>query len=319
MYMVLMFALAQSPQAPPKIIDDTKPSVRQQSDARYKQKMKEAIEHNRKLIAFVNVPERVIIGAVSVGCWYPDSDESYILVGVPDGKGGMNLERKLSAKATDAQIGGGLIQQPLPFQTTTARPDDLQTRLVSLWPEDVDKPEGLVAYKPARFSQRLVILNGAPDNRWFDKYTDDVTSNSFAENPNKKSPWAVPGGLDNATGWESILAVSMPDKVYTYRDNVPVMSAGRDLPKLRWTFPEGTKFVDLLAKDGKVFELRTRTKIKGQWVSRVEYSDKGARPNGYHGLNKACIECHEHAGASHQYGITIRGDDGAFSWNPYED
>lgn len=209
----------------------------------------------------------------------------------------------------------------IPFAESSrlARRDDkLQKKLVSFWPKDVELPAGIVAYVPTRKSQRLTITNDVDTNLIYDRDQDDYFSNApTVINPNRQTPWAVPGGLDNAQGWESVVGVVMPEPPTVFNSRVEA-GARHPLPKLRWSFPDGTMFVDLLTKDGKPFELRTRRKVDGAWVSRVEFRDRSMSPVNYHGAGKACIECHQHAGSQLQYGIGLRGDDGAFSWAPWD-
>lgn len=196
---------------------------------------------------------------------------------------------------------------------TTAAGDDLD----KLWPVEVPKPAGLKTYTPAAHSQRLVILNGQPHNHWWPIDRDHPFANAAPElNPNRIFPWRVPGGLDHAAGWVSIKAASIPSAVKSWQEQVAVPAARLPLPKRRWAFPEGTVFVELLAQGGRLFELRSRTKTADGWLSRVEFEDKSARPAYYHGAGFACSRCHAHAGASLQYGITVRGDDETFSWVP---
>lgn len=279
---------------------------------------KRAIAQNKPMIVFVGEPARDVPGYVVVshpgaplftgsGLLYSYPKNGTMWVGKPED------ERQVTPiQATPFDV--SRFSRKLPSALTEGK----QTRLVSLWPKDVELPKDLTVYEPTRLSQRLTITNDRDQNLLYDKDQDDHFSNAPTSfNPNRQFPWHVPGGLENSRGWESLIAVSMPSQPYVYLDRVEA-GARHPLPKVRWTFPEGTVFADMLVNDGKVFELRTRTKRDGKWVSSKAFEDKAARPAGYHGLTKSCIECHEQAGSQLQYGIGLRGDDGAFSWSAFD-
>ncbi len=201
-----------------------------------------------------------------------------------------------------------------------ASPEDSadQAQLKKLWPADVEFPAGLKAYKRTGYSQRIAVTNNSPSNNWYRLLQHDYWTNSpMAANPNSHAPYAVPGGLENVKGWQSLTAITVvPSKVPVRNEVVPVFN-GTPVPKYRWTFPDDTVVVDILSRDGWVFEIRTLEKREGKWVGRTPYVNKLARPAGYTGPGKSCAECHVDAGASLQYGITVRGDDNIFSWNPF--
>lgn len=288
----------------------------------YERKAQEALRSGKPIVIFVRTKAVEVPGSVVVEWNYQEGFEGITgrVTYVPDGKGWFTLKEErqvLPFVANPFQPASNESSLLNPRQTATTD-DSLQERLVNLWPAEVEMPKGLKAYRPTRKSQRMAITNGMDSNLIYDKDQDDHWTNAPSLlNPNRQFPWAVPGGLDNAKGWESIIAVALPSAVSMYGDRVDV-GARHPLPKTRWTFPEGTQFVDLLTYKGKPFELRTRTKIKGEWVSKKEYEDKTARPEGYNGLTKSCVECHQGAGSQLQYGISVRGDDGAFSWSPWD-
>lgn len=300
---ILSLVLAQqSPEPPQRQVLD----VKLQYEMNYKlwqQGMADALRQNKKHVTYINQRAKAEPGAIVLELEYQGLEPT-IIRNRPE-NGYMTEDKPLA----------------IPFAASSKRvprDDSLQKKLVSFWPKDVDMPAGMVAYVPTRKSQRLTITNDVDTNLIYDKDQDDHFSNApTVINPNRQTPWAVPGGLDGATGWESVIAVAMPGQPTVYNTRVEA-GARHPLPKLRWTFPEGTVFADLLVKDGKPFELRTRRKVDGQWVSRVEYRDRDAAPVNYHGAGKACIECHQHAGSQLQYGIGLRGDDGCFSWAPWD-
>lgn len=97
--------------------------------------------------------------------------------------------------------------------------------------------------------------------------------------PNNEFPWKEPGGADHVTG------------VYTFRFlHLPSDAAGRKLPVVwfrspltrndpgvqgySWTFPNGAVVGEVLYQTGPdgygyAFEIRTRTKSRGQWAVDV--------------------------------------------------
>lgn len=284
----------------------------------YQRKVSEALASGKPIVIFVRTKAVEVPGSVVIEWDYQEGFEGITgqVTYVPDGNGWFTRREERQVLPVVARPFQDQPRQALQRIATTD--GKLQERLVSLWPKDVEMPAGLVAYHPTRKSQRMAITNGVDTNQIYDKDQDDHWTNApTAFNPNRQFPWAVPGGLDNSNGWESIIAVALPSAPAVYEGRVEA-GARHPLPKTRWSFAEGTKFVDLLAYKGKTFELRTRTKVNGQWVSRKEHEDKTARPEGYVGLSKSCVECHQGAGGQLQYGISVRGDDGVFSWSPWD-
>lgn len=187
------------------------------------------------------------------------------------------------------------------------------------WPHDVVAPVGLKLYPPAQFGQYIVVRNGSPYHEWHHiRAQDPATNVADRSNPNSKAPYHVSGGMDGLHGWKSIKLSNVAKKDVAVRTvNIPIAGAGRRLPGVRWTFPDGAVFADLLTNDaGKPFELRTRTKENGKWKSVIAFADASAAPAGYKGAGKACNVCHRDAGDSQKYGMMIRGDDTVFSFAP---
>jgi hypothetical protein len=80
------------------------------------------------------------------------------------------------------------------------------------------------------------------------------------------------------------------------------------------TYPDGTRFDDVLKYKGTVFEHRVREKAAGKWSSEVVYRDKDAYPPGYAGLTVTCASCHDKPGSG-DYGKDglVPGGDTVFS------
>jgi hypothetical protein len=189
----------------------------------------------------------------------------------------------------------------------------------AIWPANVDMPRSIRFYRPTNYTQRLAITNGQDTNQVYTLDQDDVWTNAPpALNPNRLFPWSTAGGLHEVGGWGSRVGIALPEgkKIQVWRERVDVPLSSRPLPKLRWSFPDGTILADLLFTSEAVFELRLREKVQGKWKSSVPFRDLHAAPKGYTGPGKRCAECHDQAGTQLQYGIGLRGSDGAFSPSP---
>ena len=195
---------------------------------------------------------------------------------------------------------------------------DAGAELRRLWPAGVPLPEGMRFYEKARHNQRAVILNGYDHTTAIPRDRDDVFANAPTKpNPNRLFPWAVSGGMHAAEGWESRAAVALPrGKSIRYWTERIEAGASRPLPVVRWRFPDGTTFADVLLRDGKVFELRILEKTRRGWQGHVAYqASKETWPKGYAGKpDRACMECHKHAGGWLDYGSLLRGGDSIFSF-----
>ncbi len=188
-----------------------------------------------------------------------------------------------------------------------------------LWPDSVQMPKTMRFYRPTNYTQRLAITGGVETNNLYRLDQDDVWTNSApALNPNRLFPWASAGGLHEVGGWGSRVGIAIPEgqKIQIWRERVDVPLSSRPLPKVLWSFPDGTVLADLLFTKDALFELRLREKVKGKWRSSVPFRNLDAAPTGYAGPGKRCAECHDHAGSQLQYGISLRGSDGAFTPSP---
>lgn len=220
-----------------------------------------------------------------------------------------------------AHAARALVELPLHRPRRLPLGPEMPIHLAMLWPAEVEKLEGLKLFTPTKYTQRLAITDNRSTNFLYRIDQDDVFVNSpTTVNPNRVFPYATPGGLHNSTGWQAMRAARIPGPVRIWTEGVPVPGTSTPLPKVRWSFPAGTVFVDMLYKDGKCFELRTATKgDDGKWDHKPLYRDLDAAPANFHGAGMACASCHKDAGASLNYGITVRGDDRVFSWTPFMD
>lgn len=134
----------------------------------------------------------------------------------------------------------------------------------------------------------------------------------------------VSGGMVGLTGWHSTKYVAIPGKVKVWKESTEVRAFSK-VPRWRWEFPTDTEFFDVLSNDkGEVFEARKAKRLESGWKHEVVFKDESARPKGYAGLNQSCASCHDTAATIHEVPgriyLRVRwGDDGRFSWRPFND
>lgn len=330
-------AIAPKPlQAPPVAIERiTLPKAKTYADYRA-----EAIAAGLPIVIFVRCESRPVAGAVVCRVDHLDGYDSgpNIVIGVPDAKVGMRYKTTLPADATDTQIRReiGVTQSRLPFfkALRDRRIADAEipasgrwytesetAKVKEMWPKGLPVPEGIKFYWQTKLSQRIAVTDNRASNAWYHEDRDDVFTNAPTSfNPNKHDPrWAAPGGLLGVSDWESYTAATFPDQLRVWKQPVPIANGGIIDGAILWEYPPGTTFADLLVSKGKPFELRYREKkADGQWDSYVAWKDVQARPDGYFGAGQKCSTCHNLAGASEQYGITVRGKDTVFSFLPFD-
>jgi hypothetical protein len=79
------------------------------------------------------------------------------------------------------------------------------------------------------------------------------------------------------------------------------------------TYPDGTRFDDVLSGPAGVFEHRVRVKENGVWKSRVLVAKPAFRPAGYVPLRQSCDSCHGDAGSGNYSAGLVPGGDGVLS------
>ena len=157
------------------------------------------------------------------------------------------------------------------------------------WPPfwEAEWPPNLKLYSLSRKYQRLYTMNnGRFKGR--DMVELEDTSLKFAHS----------GGLKDFVGWTSVKGLALPKdkKILVWMENTDVRAFAL-VPRWRWSFPEGTVAVDaLFNSDGKIFEIRSQTKGKKDWTSKVVYKNPNNFPAGYKGLKQSCASCHDNAG-----------------------
>jgi hypothetical protein len=149
-------------------------------------------------------------------------------------------------------------------------PESEQQRLRALWPNGVSIPKGLKFYRLTPAYQNLVVMNGR-DYRAFHSANQDRN--------NSLPIWLTPGGLtfSDRREWRNAVGLAIPEgsAIEWWLESIAVPNAPRDLPALRWSFPNGTIAVDMLTHAGedgeRCFELRTREKHDGTWDAGIAY------------------------------------------------
>ncbi len=319
---ILLLALTISqPQAPPvKELPPQAPAITSTIPqappikSEYAAATKRAVDMNLPIVIFNRVEKRLVAGAVAVA---PDDlyDGTFIGVGLPDGRGWFQQMVRLSAGATDAEIaralrGGEPLADPFDkrFKRTVGkraqRDDDLEG--YGPWPMALAKIDGLKRYVPSRFTQEIATTNNRPRI-------------SSVPRDNLEAKWHQSGGMEGIEGWRSDLYKSVETKPYTAR--LPVLNSfGYIQHELGWTrnYPDGAIFLDVLSKDGEVFEVRQAKKESGAWTRKAIYRNEDAYPKGYAGLKQSCSSCHDDAGSGGYATGLVPGADTIISDPIYE-
>lgn len=163
-------------------------------------------------------------------------------------------------------------------------------------------PAGAVEYAPAATTQSVFRLNDVPT-------TSRVPIRLLPD-----TRWHQSGGMHGIRGVESKKYRTLPEGrgvIHTVSGIAVKNSFGNYQTELGVTrsYPDGTRFDDVLSHKGKVFEHRVREKQDGRWKSRVAYSDPAARPPLYFGLTRSCASCHDEAGTGgYAVGLVPGGD-----------
>jgi hypothetical protein len=166
-------------------------------------------------------------------------------------------------------------------------------------------PTGAVEYRSAVYTQSVYRLDDRPrcdpvgirhvDAKWHQSGglagLAGATSRKFRTLPAGKSVQTVIGGISvlNSFGY--------------YQTEQGIVR----------TYPDGTRFDDVLSGPAGVFEHRVREKVNGVWKSRVLVAKPAFRPAGYVPLRQSCDSCHGDAGGGN-YGVgLVPGGDGVLS------
>ena len=146
--------------------------------------------------------------------------------------------------------------------------------------------------------------------------------------PNNEHPWRHTGGLDHCgpeVTVKRMLWIPPGTMIDVWREHGYVQSIGLSFVRHSGRFPVGTISAEFMFDDGRLFEIRSRTKHADQdWESRqIEYGDK---PKGYVTVTN-CVDCHEDIGKHarqldlhRDWYTTVRGLEkgGPIHWHPWD-
>ena len=307
---ILALALAQPPavpQGPPPV------PVAAPKFPSYSIGVREALQSGKPLVTYVGYAPAPVAGVVVCQAdKLAGFDGDCVIIARPDGGQLYWIATLRGRQPTAAEVQKEVdrplavpfaeafrpsVRQPAP-QTADAEPE-----AAGPWPNGVAKPEGLVAYKRARYTQRISVTNGR----------DAILPVHRREVDNE---WLHSGGLRGLTGWKSDVYKYVPAGGEPFVSNLPVWNGSNFQNNRGWarSYPDGAVFFDILSFEGKVFEGRMASKERGKWTRRIVFSDADARPAGYHGLKQSCASCHDHNPGSGGYAVgMIPGADTVFS------
>src|SRR6185437_2276010 len=251
-----------------------------------------------------------------------------VIVLTPDGRGWFSALKVKEPTPENVHIaiqeGREALVQP-PFDGSPGRPtadgsadaagpwlpQAEQERLAKLLPKEVKLGRGWF-YQLAPRYQNLFTMNSIP-------YMQVDTLHD--EHPEM----TVSGGMLGHS-FKSVKRIEVPQgkKIVVWKQSVDVR-AFAPTPLIRWSFPEGTRALDiLLNNDGQVFEVRQQVKGDSDWETSIPFRDKTKFPVGYNGLERSCASCHSTTATIHDvpgriYRRVRWGDDGRFSWRPFDE
>lgn len=169
-------------------------------------------------------------------------------------------------------------------------------------PLGFDLPAGMKRYRRASYTQEIAVTDGR----------DRI---SPVHRLQVKEKWHASGGFADMGGFRSDLYRN-DARPRVWVGNIGVLnSLGYMQDNRGWKreYPDGARFLDVLSKDGTVFEVRSAEKKDGKWNRLVVYRDKEARPKGYDRLAVSCASCHDEAGSGGYATGLVPGGDGIIS------
>ena len=195
-------------------------------------------------------------------------------------------------------------------------PQSYTAAVWAAWPDGVEWKQGVRFYNLAKLYQELTTSGGG-----------SVKHNVPLDiHDHEDSELTMSGGMVGLRGWSSSKGLWLPPgkAIRVWKEDTEVR-AFAPVPRWRWEFPVGTVAYDILHKPaGDIFAIRSQTKAEDGWETKVLYRDERHAPEGFHGVGKACVSCHSHAGevVSVPGRIYMRvrwGDDNRFSWRPFDE
>lgn len=250
-----------------------------------------AVDERKPLIFFYgtgyprNVPG-CVVGSQDYGVIRGlESEYGKVVVSVPGGDW-LVWRASLPADATDAQIIAqtkAVSQRASFFPSAHVAHDDNLER--GPWPVTLAFPKGFERYRRARMTQEIAVTNNQ----------DRITP--IPRESVNGGKWARSGGMMAFPAVRSDLYRFYPEQPTVFMANIPVLNSFGSFQHNRgwWReFATGTAFMDVLSLDGRVFEVRKRSKLATGWESDVIFEAPEARPVGYNGkIGQSCASCHE--------------------------
>lgn len=177
------------------------------------------------------------------------------------------------------------------------------------WLSPMPYPDGAEWFPGTKTTQSVFVTQDGEGTRW--NHIERVSTASL------DPKWRMSGGMIGIQGWRSDKFRLIPGGApKTWTDYIQVWNGNnfQSNKAIVRSYPDGTRFDDILSVAGRVFEHRVRTKDAGRWRAEVIYEDRTARPAGYTGLRASCASCHSQAPGSGNYGVgLIPGGDTVFS------
>ncbi len=161
-------------------------------------------------------------------------------------------------------------------------------------------PTGAVKFQGTVWTQSVSIVSGR-------------NSIVAVKRDTLEAHWRTSGGMVGVTGVTSDKYKLVPVGGKTWVDTIQVTNNLGYLQPARAivrSYPDGSRFDDVLSYKGRVFEHRVRIKRNGAWRSSVIFTDIEARPPGYTGLKQSCSSCHDQAGTGGYGTGLVPGGDG---------
>ena len=308
-------ALAQFPPQTPdskfpeqiKKVELKKESPTFDSEADYSAMLQACVDQGRIVVVFVghrgNMTGRNKSKVQTFWCSVEKLDgypTKCIVIGASNGKSVVH-KATLEWNATDDQLTDAISgrkavsQSAVPFRSAL-RPGEVQTADVEeQWPVGLAFLNDLEPYTTAQRVQKS-------GRRWSGVIWSEPRDGSELK-------WRVPGGMDGADGWSSVLYRSQLQKAKVALD----YAAPSKNDTITWhrTYPDGAIFADVLRnRDGLIFEVRVAEKQGGRWDRYVAYRKESYAPSGYRRLSRQqCADCHEKAGNAEYGGLAIPGGD----------
>ncbi len=302
-------------------------------DKAYAKAHEEAKKADRWLVVYVGVPVRQIDKTVAVRVEsINDSKEKRIFFcKISEGRGD-SVPHTITTEQLQQMMGilprlvvspeaNRFTNRPSSSDPLTADGDPWLSReeedeVEAAWPKGVAKIAGMRSYSLAPLYQNMWTMNGG-------RSRFNVPTSIVGLEPSELS---VSGGMVGVHGFRSVKRLAIPKgrRILVWKEDTDVRAFSL-VPRWRWKFPEGTVAADVLFnRRGRIFTIRTQTKSDDEWMTKVLFNDEKEYPEGYAGLQQSCTSCHSKVAVlrtvpGHDYLHATWGDDGRYSWRPFDE